>query len=1202
MNAFSWLEPVFVAPVAEIERGLFRAPRSYVVVVSKTGLLLADDGSDSDNGDSYSYRRGRQTGARDNDDGAEGRNTEILFFDVHADAAKWLLNASFDSGYASLRSGTANIALRLSRDDLVGPPRAEGATLAMIQPLDEEPRVLSFESALRRDVFLRATRTLGIHRDSDGGSSDDGAARSGDGDGDGDDDDEERQKSAEVQWRADAYRVPLDYEAEVRPAKGVLSGALPSNQDGQNANAQGMSQPDEVLLAREMARNPLFQRGHRRLQALVASRSPAAPLTGSTASASAQPQAPPPRPPISATSSLECAVPAGAPIGVFSLPLFQAECAAKITSTDVKIASLVVAESARWGAMLNDVGVLDAETIMHLEARIETFSHEILSRRSVIDEIEKESLMRQQVKRNLEAVLAHLGAINGELGFSSAAQRDLDALMDVDVADAAAMERALRQAGAIEEAAATVERVLSTRHMIERRFAKLTAVSDRCEQFRTVRRDVARRVRMALINCVTNWVSKEQKERDRARKVRLEAGLSDDQSDGDAAASRGTVITLTPPTDLFFAVDPFVPFLATVRASDLPGYYAAARVVARRINETVVPALGKFVLEVRRRLAQLPVLADFAGASGGPMTFDTDDFVSIAVARRLQRSFEMTATALTRSSLKGGGAAGADASSSSNPFGVDSGAGGAPAVPPPTVTLMQSRDSATLLAPESSTFKWFFLPEEDREAATGRAGLLKRLLRGGDLWRCRPDVAVAICVKGVADLVLSVRNFFVAKLKLRPADYRTSRGWKAAAVFSAGGGGARARHDDDDAADSSAWERCDEVNTFLWLAFRSDGENDLCASSALGFGAELVRLIELVFSSCDLIYAVPIASVLDSVLKRIDDGDANSSAPLQQRSDDAAGTGGAAAATAHSSSASGVAHTPSTERSGFLSHILASALTIANEKLNLFIATQVQGMRASARSLATSGKMRRLLPSFLVFPAALNRVETLLSQQYFPSYDALETLLFAIVPQMFATLDAVTFHDDGSLPAQDADFMQFAHHALFCVAVQNAVLPKTRELLAGKLRFSEGRRDQHEQRYVLRSLCATCFPEFAATAELADGVMKRTVNAAEANSSVRNLFSPERMAQLCAAIPEELPRGYATAKEKLQRHVSLLVSNGDLAVSGILTELVKSCMKHLTVHLYASLAVVEQVRNIVTPGSNSGFYNSCAATLKTISR
>src|SRR3989338_7756586 len=112
-------------------------------------------------------------------------------------------------------------------------------------------------------------------------------------------------------------------------------------------------------------------------------------------------------------------------------------------------------------------------------------------------------------------------------------------------------------------------------------------------------------------------------------------------------------------------------------------------------------------------------------------------------------------------------------------------------------------------------------------------------------------------------------------------------------------------------------------------------------------------------------------------------------------------------------------------------NVLASCPTISLEKLNLYTAVQIEGMRRSARLFATKGeKVETLLPSYLVFPVALNRIETLLSQQLDPSYEAFEMFLNAIVPQMFSTLDAVTFRDDPAftdgnfdvLPARDSDF------------------------------------------------------------------------------------------------------------------------------------------------------------------------------------
>lgn len=1173
MNAFQFLDPLLVAPVTQIERGFLRAPKSFVLVVSQRTLLSSSSDSDSDESTSdqeeLEYRRlMRERAARNTrtatDVGGVSSSAELVFFDVHSDAAKWLLNASYNSGCSSLKDGSANIAQHIPRDELVGPPRGEGATMVVIKRYGEDPQLLSFESAMRRDIFLRITRNFGDAAIGPGVSE-----RLA-----GDNEDDDGVPKDEVIWDRESYEVPpVAYGDEVLPAQGVLSVAL-SAAKGSGANSKStadgggvMSQVEELHLAREMARNPLFNRVPKILDAATA------------ASAGAAEAAP------ALTSAV---VPSGAPASVFSLLLFQSESRSKISCTDIKIASLVVAESETWADMLDAVHGVDEKEILHLEARIESFSHEILSRRSVIEEIEKDSLVRQQIKRNLTHVVDHLEALNTELAFAPPAKAALDSLLELPITKAVDLDKCIGNGSSLARATATIEQVLATRKSIEKNYCKLQSIADRCEKFVELRRDAARRVRSAVVQYVQTWMSAED------RRKALSAKVDDTPSDSTPALKKKIVISMLPPDNFFKDLDRYVPLMPIIRASDLYGFYAVARCIAERVNLITTPRVAKFFLELRRRLTVLPSSALLTAAEDGQISFGCEETATTDVVLRLQRFYEFTPNSLVNVVA---------APAADDPERIER----------PDVEMWIARDALTLLAPTGSKFAFFAVALDQAgvtaqaEGEEKRGAALKRFLRGRDPWMCRPDIVVALAAKAVTDLVQAARNFFVRNLKLMSADHKGSSTWHNAAAQAVGGSSAKNEEEEEKRKeDLSFWEQTDEVNTFLWLCFRRGEKHDLRASSGLEIGWELLRIVEMVFSKCDLIYSIPIASALQSLLQRIDDGDSISSTPLRDRSElqGSGGAGGAAAGDDAPSSSSSLSsrrkvQTPSTDRSGFVSHVLASALTIALEKLNLFVATQIESMRAQARNMATSGKVRQILPCFLVFPVALNRIETMLSQQFFPVFDALETFLGAIVSQMFATLDEVTFHSDGSLPARDADLMQFVHHSIFCAAVESALLPKTREALAHRLRFSQARRDQHEQRYVVRTLFARCFTQFAPATEIADGILRRAVNAAEAESSLKNAFTAAGMQALCGeVILREIPEGWAQAREKLKRNVSLLVSSGNLAVGAILRALVDMVLQHLMMHVKSSLGVMEHARKTVSPKDALTFHNSAMAALK----
>jgi hypothetical protein len=484
----------------------------------------------------------------------------------------------------------------------------------------------------------------------------------------------------------------------------------------------------------------------------------------------------------------------------------------------------------------------------------------------------------------------------------------------------------------------------------------------------------------------------------------------------------------------------------------------------------------------------------------------------------------------------------------------------------------------------------------------------------------RPDLAFAAALKATSDLVLVQRDFYTEALGLRSLPrrwmtaLRRARDGEEATGAEAASSPTTVRHttglsderalaalaelppeerdliDVDDVPPSlQEVTVADEVNTALWETFAAP--NDTNPKSPSLIHQELLHTATVLAKKCDGLHLLAALSLLDRFLCTVEDGDSESSAPLdamrriKARQSSSASSAGNMSMTGTMMSSSSAASANATAldneamrafaetRTGFFTKCLAECRSIMAHALHVYSAEQAQSINESARANQGSPTVMK---AFSALPILIGRVDAMLT-----SYSdelplaRFETFLRDLVHHLFDMLDEVTTR----APATDeaarryAVFKQYLHHAFFCVVVETASSSQLRAILNDFLAVSRSRRDHYESLYVSADIFPRAFPQFSSFMAVVDEA-RRMFNTAE-DLRCHGALKPDKVQKACRAIHKEFPAGVDATASRLKKHFARAVPAADPAEDAFFRAALPVTFRHVHRFTVAKLEALD---------------------------
>jgi hypothetical protein len=816
---------------------------------------------------------------------------------------------------------------------------------------------------------------------------------------------------------------------------------------------------------------------------------------------------------------------------------FEASLAGRIAETEAKAVEEVMDAAADWREQSEAVEAM-REVVVELEDRVRAYSHELLSRRDVIQEIEMESTHRQRRKKNLDAVINELDAAMQHLRLPAADEATIMKLVEMEEGSKQVHVFFTTQSNlqALLRVTAHMQRLLKDPPPEAYRYAEIHAVEERAGWFNELRNDIATKAAMCVDVIATKISVMLLGERKRK--------------------SNRSRLILMPPTEVFLVLDPLTPLFAILRSTNYKRHCAAVRQFCSRLREVYSFETRRFFSELRRIIKRM-------GWRGHALLGESDRLSAGSRAKQMADRGELTPTPMLTPQRSRQGSENSSVYSEGSQQHDKS-------KPPDLITFGDNEIGVRLVHGSNYMPPTTDIPK--REVLMGYADA-----KGGFM---RPDMAFAAALKVTSDLVLQQRNFFMNKfglkslprkwmVKLREVKERRDESDRAgspttlqhfrgmsddliAQILS--DMPAEERDEVDKSEYAGAGESvtiADEVNVAMWEVFSSD--TDVRVGGDTLIHSELLHTANVISEKCDGLHLLPCLALLDRMLAAIEDGDEHSSAPLDSFRRRKRAT---ADVTAMSIAPDGTFAAPAVmddtadarfmneRRAGFYSRTLAECRQAMGRSLHLYSASQIESINTSAEE--NRGRPA-LMVAFSNLPVLIGRLDTMISSFVDPPMYRIESFLRDTVHHLFDRLDDITIR----APAEDeaarkyAVFKQFLHHAFFSVMLQTSASHQVRRILQDFLATSLSRREHYEALYVTSDLFPTAFPKFASFMVVAEEARRMFVTPEDLRC--HGALEQSKVEKAIATLNKELAPGVKAATVRLKKHFARAVPSADPA-------------------------------------------------------
>ena len=397
----------------------------------------------------------------------------------------------------------------------------------------------------------------------------------------------------------------------------------------------------------------------------------------------------------------------------------------KIVERETQLTGDLLESSRHWGACVEAINSLSL-SVNHIEQRLQNYGRELTSRKSVIEEIELESTTRQRARVNIDDALNSLKRLIASLKLSGASEDALKSIRAINNSlSAQSFFTSTANVTAMTDAFAAMQKVTAKdgAAQLEAEYGKLNVIGERRTVFLEYRRITALRLRLYLLHLVA---------------TKAEALLG-----AKVPVSKRKAIVLKPPTELYRTIGDVRAFVPALKVFDPVGHHAVVRRVCGFLREYFSRQVTAFFKELRRVVKK-------ASWTNGSLKLD-DTSLTTETLRELREQGEVGP--VSGGTVLGGKALfGSFPDPPKPPPPKRSGDDDGEEVPFVTVELNATDELGERLLRDALNKASF--PER------GAGGIASRPLLGripaGSL---RPDVVVAIALKGTADMVLSHRTF-----------------------------------------------------------------------------------------------------------------------------------------------------------------------------------------------------------------------------------------------------------------------------------------------------------------------------------------------------------------------------------------------------------------------------------------------------------